>query len=61
MVTFLVSAGAIDAPELVGKIVAPTSVTNGDPFTAPEAMALSFIWLELGRGSRPLAIYSCVG
>ena len=31
-VTFLGSAGAIDAPELVGKIVAPSSVVNGDPF-----------------------------
>ena len=32
LITFLGSAGAVDAPELVGKIVAPTSVTNGDPF-----------------------------
>jgi hypothetical protein len=32
LVTFLGSAGAIDAPELVGKIVAPTSLMNGDPF-----------------------------
>ncbi|MGH7798348.1 MAG: hypothetical protein ACREQ2_26085 [Candidatus Binatia bacterium] len=32
LVTFLGSAGAIDAPEWVGKIVAPTSVINGDPF-----------------------------
>lgn len=32
LVTFLGSAGAIDAPEWVGKIVAPTSVMNGDPF-----------------------------
>jgi hypothetical protein len=32
LVTSLGSAGAIDAPELVGKIVAPTSVMNGDPF-----------------------------
>jgi hypothetical protein len=32
LVMFLGSAGAIDAPELVGKIVAPTSVMNGDPF-----------------------------
>jgi hypothetical protein len=48
MVTFLGSAGAIDAPELVGKIVAPTSVTNGDPFYRPKAMALSFIWFGTG-------------
>jgi hypothetical protein len=33
LVTFLGSAGAIDAPGLVGKIVAPTSVMNGDPFS----------------------------
>jgi hypothetical protein len=32
LVTFLGSAGAIDGPEWVGKIVAPTSVINGDPF-----------------------------
>ncbi|HEX9787730.1 MAG TPA: hypothetical protein VGB09_06870 [Candidatus Binatia bacterium] len=32
LVTFLGSAGAVDAPEMVGKIVAPTSVMNGDPF-----------------------------
>ncbi|HMF49564.1 MAG TPA: hypothetical protein VK603_13020, partial [Candidatus Saccharimonadales bacterium] len=32
LITFLGSAGAVDAPELVGKIVAPTSVMNGDPF-----------------------------
>ncbi|HVO94931.1 MAG TPA: hypothetical protein VMT22_18910 [Terriglobales bacterium] len=32
VITFLGSAGAVDAPELVGKLVAPTSVVNGDPF-----------------------------
>lgn len=31
-VTFLGGAGAIDAPDLVGKIVAPTRIMNGDPF-----------------------------
>lgn len=36
VVTFLGSAGAIDAREWVGKIVAPTSVTNGDPFPRVE-------------------------
>jgi len=33
-VTFLGAAGAIDAPEMVGKIVAPTSVMDGDSFPA---------------------------
>lgn len=32
LITFLGSAGAVDAPELVGQIVAPTTVINGDPF-----------------------------
>jgi hypothetical protein len=32
---FLGSAGAIDEPALVGKIVVPTVVLNGDPFPAP--------------------------
>jgi hypothetical protein len=32
LVTFFGSAGAIDAPSLVGKIVAPTSLMNADPF-----------------------------
>jgi hypothetical protein len=32
---FLGSAGAIDEPELVGKIVVPRVVLNGDPFPAP--------------------------
>jgi hypothetical protein len=30
--SFLGSGGAIDTPEVVGQIVAPTSVMNGDPF-----------------------------
>jgi hypothetical protein len=34
---FLGSAGAIDEPALVGKIVVPTVVLNGDPFPAPRA------------------------
>ena len=32
LVTFFGSAGAIDAPDLVGKIVAPTRLMNADPF-----------------------------
>jgi len=32
LLAFLGSAGAVDTPEMVGKIVAPTSVMNGDPF-----------------------------
>jgi hypothetical protein len=32
LITFLGSAGAVDAPELVGQIVAPATVMNGDPF-----------------------------
>jgi hypothetical protein len=32
MVTFLGSGGSVDTPEMVGKIVAPMSVMNGDPF-----------------------------
>jgi hypothetical protein len=32
---FLGSAGAIDDPALIGKIVVPTVVLNGDPFPAP--------------------------
>ena len=31
-IIFLGSAGAIDAPEMVGEIIAPLSVMNGDPF-----------------------------
>jgi hypothetical protein len=33
-ITLLGSGGAIDAPEMVGKIVTPTSVMNGDSFPA---------------------------
>jgi hypothetical protein len=32
LIIFLGSAGAVDTPQMVGKIVAPTSVMNGDPF-----------------------------
>ena len=32
LIAFLGSAGAVDAPELVGQIVAPAAVMNGDPF-----------------------------
>ena len=32
---FLSGAGAIDAPEMVGKIVTPVGVLNGDSFSAP--------------------------
>lgn len=32
LVTFFGSAGAIDTPDLVGKIVAPTRLMNADPF-----------------------------
>ena len=31
-VSFLGSGGSVDAPEMLGKIVSPTSVMNGDPF-----------------------------
>jgi hypothetical protein len=42
-ITLLGAGGAIDAPELVGKIVAPISVMNGESFPAPEVKAFSFI------------------
>jgi hypothetical protein len=38
---FLGSAGAIDEPELVGKIVVPRVVLNGDPFPCAETRGCS--------------------
>jgi hypothetical protein len=35
-ITFLGSGGAIDEPEIVGKLVSPTVVLNGDPFPAAQ-------------------------
>lgn len=49
-VIFLGSAGAIDAPEMVGGIVAPLSVMNGDPF--PKIKRKSAL-IHLIRNSAP--------
>ena len=61
LITFLGSAGAVDAPEMVGKIVAPTRVMNGDPFPRGMAKENWFSSFQPRNGHPPRALHSCFG
>jgi hypothetical protein len=56
-VSFLGSGGSVDSPEMVGKIVAPMSVMNGDPF-ANESNKGELSYLVRNRATDVLSMQS---